>query len=240
MYCAEWWCSGSFLALSARLSPVSAPTRRRICAVASAAGTSGGWCLGSSGCRRPAAQHRRPPTPPLPPAVTSCPLDTSGGRCHSGSGCSEQLGGETNDRMRSDNCSAHPWFQIISTVNRFGWKLLNSEPRYGSGICLDINILVLLLPKRRHIICLMLLQINFTWIQGDFQLLHNLLFPALLMTFASVNHTGCNTTIDPLGGSRHGYMSKKGQLIADNKEEFIVMSCQMTPGKNEDAQSLNL
>lgn len=94
--CSDHWCqlfdcAGSLLD---RLLPVSAPTRRQSGAAASGDGTRAGWRPGRSGCRRPAARPPRPQTPPLPPAAMSCPPGASGGRCHSGSGCSEQLWGQ--------------------------------------------------------------------------------------------------------------------------------------------------
>lgn len=79
--------------LSGQFLPGSAQTQRRIDVAGSGGGTWAGWCPGSSGCCHPVAHSRRPPTPRPPPAETSCPLDTSDGRCHSGSGCSEQLSG---------------------------------------------------------------------------------------------------------------------------------------------------
>lgn len=72
-------------------SPWWAQTQTPICVEVGGAGTWGGWRPGRRGCRRPAAQPRCPRTPRLLPAVTSCPRGRSGGRCHSGSGCSEQL-----------------------------------------------------------------------------------------------------------------------------------------------------
>lgn len=80
-----------------KLLPGSALTQRRSAEALSGAGTQEGSRPGSSGRPRPTAQLHRPQTPPLLPAGTSCLQDTSGGRFHSGSGCSEQLWGGKKD-----------------------------------------------------------------------------------------------------------------------------------------------
>lgn len=109
-----------------RPSPVSVQTRRRSDVAVNASGTLGGWCPGRLGCRRPGAQGRSPQTPRLPPAVTSCPRDTSGGRCHSGWGCSEQLCGK-NKIIRALNNSAIGTYWMYPFVSG-GNKLFGRAP----------------------------------------------------------------------------------------------------------------
>lgn len=110
----SWSTFDSVLCFCCRLLPGSARTRRRSDVAGSGAGTLGGWCPDGLGCHRPAAKPRPPQTPPLPPAVMSHPLDTSGGRCHFGSGCSEQLWRKVRDNPKITQFISHLLITFLS------------------------------------------------------------------------------------------------------------------------------